>query len=81
MAPSVGEETSCMEKQLASGLFPSDLKLIDNKLLPIEEQLKYLLSQADEFQNRLVYRCSERIKFTHIQRYFFCVKAYNPVLM
>ncbi|KAB5523483.1 hypothetical protein PHYPO_G00153080 [Pangasianodon hypophthalmus] len=55
MAPSVGEEANCMEAQLASCPFSTDLKLMDNKLYPIEEQLQYLLRKADEFQNRLVY--------------------------
>ncbi|XP_036419263.1 UPF0575 protein C19orf67 homolog, partial [Colossoma macropomum] len=45
-APSAGEEAHCA---------PSCLKMMDEKLHPIEEQLQYLLSKADEFQTHLIH--------------------------
>lgn len=60
VAPSVGGETNCTEAQLVSDPFSFDLKLMDNKLYPIQEQLQFLLREADELQNLIVYRCSQR---------------------
>ncbi|KAL6481652.1 hypothetical protein MHYP_G00097320 [Metynnis hypsauchen] len=45
-APSAGEEAHCA---------PSCLKMMDEKLHPIEEQLQYLLNKADEFQTHLIH--------------------------
>ncbi|GAA6090270.1 UPF0575 protein C19orf67 homolog [Tachysurus ichikawai] len=66
-APSVGEETYCTEEQLDSGPFSSDLKLMDNKLQPIEEQVQYLLVKADELQICLVHSKlnSQKEDFSH----------------
>ncbi|XP_053471850.1 UPF0575 protein C19orf67 homolog [Ictalurus furcatus] len=55
VAPSVGGETNCTEAQLVSDPFSFDLKLMDNKLYPIQEQLQFLLREADELQNLIVY--------------------------
>ncbi|KAF4075199.1 hypothetical protein AMELA_G00231860 [Ameiurus melas] len=55
VVPSVGGETSCTEAQLVSDPFSRDLKLMDNKLRPIQEQLQFLLREADELQNLIVY--------------------------
>uniref|UniRef100_A0A3B4EC47 Uncharacterized protein n=1 Tax=Pygocentrus nattereri TaxID=42514 RepID=A0A3B4EC47_PYGNA len=46
-APSAGEDAHCA---------PSCLKMMDEKLHPIEEQLQYLLNKADEFQTQLINR-------------------------
>ncbi|KAG7315874.1 hypothetical protein KOW79_020740 [Hemibagrus wyckioides] len=54
-APSVGEEAYCTEEQLEFCPSVSDMKLMDNKLQLIEEQLQYLLRKADELQHRLIF--------------------------
>ncbi|XP_046693641.1 UPF0575 protein C19orf67 homolog isoform X2 [Silurus meridionalis] len=55
VVPSVGEEADCMEAQLAFCSFPTDLKLLHNKLHLVEKQLQYLLSKVATYQNHLIY--------------------------
>lgn len=72
VAPSGGEEAP------ASCPCSSGGKLLDDKLHPIEEQLQYLLSKADEFQNLLVYKYSEKNAFTDILKTFASKFLMNP---
>lgn len=76
-APSVGEEAYCTEEQLGFCPSVSDMKLMDNKLQSIEEQLHYLLRKADELQNRLIYRC----RLMHIYIQILTVKAWNSLFI
>ncbi|KAI5618409.1 UPF0575 protein C19orf67-like [Silurus asotus] len=55
VVPSVGEVADCMEAQLAFCSFPTDLKLLHNKLHLVEKQLQYLLSKVATYQNHLIY--------------------------
>ncbi|XP_060755513.1 UPF0575 protein C19orf67 homolog [Neoarius graeffei] len=68
MAPSIGEGTKCMEAQLAPGPFSIDVKLMDDKLHLIEQQLQYLLLKTEEFQKCLGYRKdnAQNEDFTHV---------------
>uniref|UniRef100_A0A4W4GYB4 Uncharacterized protein n=1 Tax=Electrophorus electricus TaxID=8005 RepID=A0A4W4GYB4_ELEEL len=55
LAPFAGEEMHCAQPQRAATPSQSQMRIMDNEIHHIEEQLHYLLSKTDEFQDHLLY--------------------------